>query len=64
MICSHCGGRIMSTFYLGGEVDRECAVCSRLYLTPAEIRERDAFLARRGEGARGGRVPMMQEVSL
>ena len=45
--CDHCGALLPPPIrLLGGEVDITCLTCSREYISPRELRERDQYLAR------------------
>jgi hypothetical protein len=45
--CDHCGAMLPPPIQmLGGETDLTCLICSRPYLTPREIADRDQYLAR------------------
>lgn len=50
--CAHCGGAVMETVYLGGEVDRACLMCGRGVYTAREVADREAFVARASQQAR------------
>ena len=61
--CAHCGSIVPRTVHLGGEVEWTCPICSREYISPREIRDREGYLARLEMAGRPARTPVWKEAS-